>query len=576
MQSEKKIIHQKRIIMKKIFTLFAAMALTVLSYAQPANGSFASDFSLYEIDKATGTMLTDHTINLYGMLNDYKTVYIDVSATTCGPCLTFHQGGTLDNIYNSYGPNSAVNDSRVLFIEGASTGSSWPAINGSAGSNYWDCTHVYGSTTELVPYPVIPLRLSPNYVSNDGSCNYYTFHNDYNIGAFPTVFMVCPNRMVYDLYGVVSSNATTYHNQVASKCPAWDNANDAMFSLEDLNTHVCYCDHPFAPKVILQNVGTAPLTSAVLHVTCGPDAYDHTWTGNLNQFEMEEVTLTPFVPTQEGNVTINIQVAEANGVADAGTKYNSFSTSVNVQKNSNISTAVQQFTTTSLDPWALEDNTDGLCGRFLAALRFRAYKIHAGGTAELYAPLMNFTNNQEPTLTFDVAHVRYSSSSERLQVMVSSDCGTTWTVVYDKAGEELATGPASSSEFNTPSAYYRQEIVDLSDYAGEERVLIKFVFTSDYGNNVFVDNINISNGPTAIETVEVSNLEIFPNPVKDVLTINYDKAISQIDVYDLDGKLVKSFTTVGSTVNVSDLSAGVYMLNMQTEEGLVVKKIVKE
>ena len=113
--------------MKKIFTLFAAMALTVLSYAQPANGSFASDFSLYEIDKATGTMLTDHTINLYGMLNDYKTVYIDVSATTCGPCLTFHQGGTLDNIYNSYGPNSAVNDSRVLFIEGASTGSSWPA-----------------------------------------------------------------------------------------------------------------------------------------------------------------------------------------------------------------------------------------------------------------------------------------------------------------------------------------------------------------------------------------------------------------------------------------------------------------
>ena len=56
----------------------------------------------------------------------------------------------------------------------------------------------------------------------------------------------------------------------------------------------------------------------------------------------------------------------------------------------------------------------------------------------------------------------------------------------------------------------------------------------------------------------------------------YDKAISQIDVYDVNGKLVKTFTTVGSSINVSDLSDGIYMLNMQTEEGLVVRKIVKE
>ena len=64
--------------------------------------------------------------------------------------------------------------------------------------------------------------------------------------------------------------------------------------------------------------------------------------------------------------------------------------------------------------------------------------------------------------------------------------------------------------------------------------------------------------------------------MKDVLTINYDKAISQIDVYDVNGKLVKTITTVDNTINVSDLSEGVYMLNIQTEEGLIVRKIVKE
>ena len=72
--------------MKIIFTLFAAMLLVVMSYAQLTDGAIAPDFSLYEINKTSGDMITDQTINLYSMLNDYKTVFIDVSATTCSPC----------------------------------------------------------------------------------------------------------------------------------------------------------------------------------------------------------------------------------------------------------------------------------------------------------------------------------------------------------------------------------------------------------------------------------------------------------------------------------------------------------
>ena len=82
--------------------------------------------------------------------------------------------------------------------------------------------------------------------------------------------------------------------------------------------------------------------------------------------------------------------------------------------------------------------------------------------------------------------------------------------------------------------------------------------------------------PSSIESVDNGELAVFPNPVKDVLTINYDKAIRQIDVYDVFGKLVKTFKTVSNSINLSELSSGVYMLNMQTEDGLVIKKIVKE
>lgn len=563
--------------MKKIFTLFAAIAMTVLSYAQPANGAYAPDFSLYEIDKATGTMITNQTINLYSMLNDYKTVYIDVSATTCGPCYNFHQAGVLEGIYTNYGPNSAVNDSRVLFIEGAASGNSWAAINGSAGNSYWDCTHVYGSTTELVPYPVIPLRLAPNFVQNDATCNYYTFHDDYKIAAFPTIFMVCPNRMVYDLYGVVASNAAAYHNQIASKCPAWNNANDVLLSSQNMMEPVCFCDNSFVPRVIIQNMGTETLTSATFRITCGSEVQTSNWTGSLAQFETELVNLNPIVPSQDGIQNLTVEVLNANGVEDQGATMNTHTASFRVQKTSDLATSTQMFGSASnLGLWTIVDNTEGNFGIYNGALRLRAYNAANGKTGELYAPLMNFTNNPDPYLIFDVAHKRYSSSNDRLQVMVSGDCGANWTTVYDKAGADLATGSASTSEFNNPASFYRQEIVPLSEFAGNEHVVVKFLFTSNYGNNVFIDNVNIANGPNAIEIIENSSLAIFPNPVKNVMNINYDKAISQIDVYDVNGKLVKTITTVDNTINVSDLSESVYMLNIQTEEGLIVRKIVKE
>lgn len=573
MQFEKNLFIKIITIMKKIFTFFVAMTLVAFSYAQLEDESTAPDFNLYEIDKTTGQMITDQPINLYSMLNDYKVVYIDVSATTCGPCLSFHNGGTLETIWNNYGPNSSVNDSRVLFVEGASTGNSWAAINGSAGSSYWDCTHTSGG--DLVPYPVIPLRLSPNYPGN-----YSSFHSDYAISYFPTIYMVCPNRMIFNLNKSSSNVATSFHNQIANKCPSWTNANDAMLELVNLMDPVYFCGMNVAPRVSVQNLGTSPLTSASFRITCGGDVTTYDWTGNIAQFESQVVEMPALNVTQNGLQSVTVEIVNVNGVADQGSKYNSHDETFNVQLSSDIATASQNFTQSNLSPWTVADYTGGNCGRSSGKLRFRAFNIPVGGTAEFISPLMNFTNNNTPSLTFDVAHKRYnSSSSESLAVKVSGDCGTTWTDVYLKEGEDLATvsGFTGNTEFIANSAsMFRTETVDLSEYAGNEHVVVKFVLTSGYGNNVWLDNINISDGPLAVSSVDENGMAIFPNPVKDVLTINYDKAISQIDVYDVNGKLVKTITTVDNTINVSDLSEGVYMLNIQTEEGLIVRKIVKE
>lgn len=557
--------------MKKIFTLFVAMGLVVLSFAQLPAGSTAPDFSLYEIDKTTGDMITSQTINLYSMLNDYKTVYIDVSATTCGPCYSFHQTGTLESIYNNYGPNSAVNDSRVLFIEGASTGTSWAALNGNV-SGHYDFVHVYGSSTELVPYPVLPLRISPNYPTN-----YNSFHTGYDIHYFPTLYMVCPNRMIFELDRNGGNESATFHGYINTKCPAWNHTNDAALGIGRITNNVYYCDLNVQPQIELQNMGSANLTSATLRVTHGNDVQTMNWTGNLAQFDKEMVTLPAITGSDNGQHTVTIEILSVNGQADEGSSYNSHTETFSAQVTSNISTATQNFASSSnLGDWSVVDNTGGYFGVYSGALRLRAYYASSGTTGELYAPMMNFSNVSTPSLKFNYAHRRYQSSNDKLEVKVSTDCGETWNTVWTKQGAELATVTSGSGEFNASASQYQTAWFNLTEYANQSNVIIKFVFTSDYGNNVFVDNIEILDSPVGIEDVDDSSLAIFPNPVKDVLTINYDKAISQIDVYDVNGKLVKTFTTVGSTVNVSDLSSGVYMLNLQTEDGLVVKKIVKE
>ena len=557
--------------MKKIFTFFAAMAMMAFSYAQLPDGSTAPDFSLYEINKTTGDMVTDQTINLYSMLNDYKTVFIDVSATTCSPCYSFHQTGTLESIYNNYGPNSTVNDSRVLFVEGASTGNSWAAINGSAGSSYWDCTHSYGSSTELVPYPVIPLRIAPNYPSN-----YNSFHTGYDIHYFPTLYMICPNRMIFELERNGGDESATFHGLINTKCPAWNHTNDAALGMGRITNDVYYCSLNVQPQIEIQNVGSATMTSATLRVTHGTDVQTLNWTGNLAQFEKEMVTLPAITGSDNGQHTLTVEILTVNGQTDEGSTYNTHTETFSAQVSSNINTATQNFSSSNLGDWSLVDNTGGYFGIYSSALRFRAYYASSGTTGELNVPMMNFSNDPSPSLKFDVAHRRYQTSNDKLTVKVSTDCGATWTTAWEKQGADLATVTSGSGEFNATSSQYRTEKVDLSAFGNNASVIIKFVFTSNYGNNIFVDNIQISNEPLSIEDVDGEVLSIFPNPVKDVLTINYDKAISQIDVYDVYGKLVKTFTTVDNSINVSDLASGVYMLNMQTEDGIVVRKIVKE
>lgn len=81
-------------------------------------------------------------------------------------------------------------------------------------------------------------------------------------------------------------------------------------------------------------------------------------------------------------------------------------------------------------------------------------------------------------------------------------------------------------------------------------------------------------------TFEAGNLSVYPNPVNDIITIT-DKgntSFNSISITDINGRTIKAVETGNVSefqMNLSDLNAGVYFLNISSESGKAVKKFIK-
>src|SRR5262249_43092951 len=138
--------------------------------------------------------------------------------------------------------------------------------------------------------------------------------------------------------------------------------------------------------------------------------------------------------------------------------------------------------------------TPGAWGQSDSSLFMEFYYYGAIGQLDNFLSpvldLSSFINYAQ--LSFDVADCRYSADySDSLFVLVSSDCGQNWARYYSKGGPSLATAPDNSGWFYPAADQWRHEVVDLSDFLGQ-KILIEFQSRDGYGNNLYIDNINLS------------------------------------------------------------------------------------
>jgi hypothetical protein len=89
--------------------------------------------------------------------------------------------------------------------------------------------------------------------------------------------------------------------------------------------------------------------------------------------------------------------------------------------------------------------------------------------------------------------------------------------------------------------------------------------------------ITISNQTVGLNQLDSKNISIYPNPVQNELFIVLDNEdITKIDILDLSGKMIKSARTNTSQIDVSELSEGIYILQVYTQTGVSNTRFVKQ
>jgi len=211
----------------------------------------------------------------------------------------------------------------------------------------------------------------------------------------------------------------------------------------------------------------------------------------------------------------------------------------------------------------------------------------AGEEDDLISVALDLTLASGATMTFDVAYAPFSATLfDGLRVEVSTDCGNTFTPSgYDKSGTTLATAGVSQSRWAPSGAGdWRNESIDLTPYVGNQ-VVVKFVNVNGYGNNLFVDNVNVTSFVGVEDGLDASSILVYPNPNDGRFKVVVDKlplGAANLSVIDLTGRSIFSQNVNGdggyftTELDLNKISSGIYYLQVQSSNGKQVKKLVIE
>ena len=469
--------------MKKLL-LFVVCSIFYCSYAQLPPNSFGEDFTLTDIN--------GNEFNLYSTLDEGKTVILDLFAVWCGPCWSFAESGVLDDLQELYS-----DDVVVVAVEADNTTSA-SIIEGGGNS--------IGDWTTIIDYLLMD---DPNgNVADDYALNYY-----------PTIYKICPDRMVTEV-GQLSSVAA-YAAEIGL-CTSATYSKDAK--ILSYNGDNIYCDDVITidnASVTIQNYSLgAELTACdIITIVDGDEVETTPWSGSLDTYETATVNIGSLSDLPD-NADIEFEIDYPGDMDDSNNTLGDV-----ILAATSSSNYVTLYIMT--DNWGYETSWE--------------LKGPSGAVIE---------SGPDP-----VEHPDGYANYEEVEVNWTLDAGCYTFHVYDEYGDGV-----EASMWGT----YDDGVVTLTDGSN---------------NNVLWTEVQYEyEGVAAFKVEEMSsisentngNITIFPNPFKDYTNISISSNGRQeldIEIYNNLGKIVytdnASLTNGVNNIRIEsgDLTPGLYYMN---------------
>ena len=355
------------------------------------------------------------------------------------------------------------------------------------------------------------------------------------------------------------------------------------------------CNGTTTPMVTIKNEGSLAITSAsVAYAINGGTPVSQNWTGSLSAGATAVVTF-PQVTLPAGSNSLVATVSAPNGTGDVNGMNNMSAPLIAAVLNNTPTPApysedmestsfnsipaghvlLYNTATKPLVTVVSKAQVNGLpqelggYGQSAKSIMVDFYTMQTGAQASIITPKVSgVTANHK--LYFNHAYASYAGEADGLKVFVSSNCGATWTNVYDKSGTALATAANATSRFFPQPTQWYPNTISLSQFAGQE-VVVKFECNSAYGNNLWLDNFWINTAALGEEEIQAAQAKLYPNPARDAVKVSLqvsEAGEALVEVINLNGQTVIAQTASVEAgmqsidLHVADLANGVYTVKI--------------
>jgi hypothetical protein len=500
--------------MKKLLLSIAVLTGLSATAQIPDYGVFPAGVVFTDINGGS------HDID--AILDAGQSVIIDAFADWCAPCWTYHQTHTLEDVHNNLGA-AGTDVVRVFGVE---------ADPGEPESNISDAGTGAGDWTVGVTYPMV----------NDDA-----IAGIINLGYYPTLILICPDRSVTEVGQVTEAQWSTAINNCAA---APTNTDDPrIIGHEVTGTYLCggATGADVALNAVVQNY-TAAAVSGTYTVKFFDGATEIATTDanlSLGAYEAELVTVgTVALPSGTSNLTARITTANEDLTND--------------EIAVSVSNTVAQSYTATTSGLTLDITFDGWASEF-------GYIFDAG--------------TPDPSLSIVGLHNACAGGSITplgfLQVSSLTDADATYNTNLPTATSGCYTLTLVDS-YGDGLTYTANGAAAVTSANGMNAVI-----SPDYGGGVHtVFDIEITAGIE--ESTSLTSASVYPNPAADFTNVSLELANSSnvsIALINSMGQVVynNALGNVNGTqtvqINTSNVEAGMYFVNINVDGVTSTKRV---